>query len=197
MTERLARLRPDELSEGQQRLYDALTGGPRGAPGSGMEIRVDGSLGGPFNAMLHHPGVGAALQELGAQLRFAAALSGRCRELAVLLVAAHHRSEYEWQAHAALAQREGLTAKQVEALRTGGEPDLDDEVERATVAATRELLATGDLADASYRRAADALGEAGLVELTALIGYYGLLALQMRVFRVPLPPGAGDPWGPG
>jgi hypothetical protein len=27
MTERLARLRPDELSDGQQRVYDALTGG--------------------------------------------------------------------------------------------------------------------------------------------------------------------------
>jgi 4-carboxymuconolactone decarboxylase len=197
MTERLARLRPDELSDGQQRLYDALTGGPRGAPGSGMEIRVDGSLGGPFNAMLHHPGVGAALQELGAQLRFAAVLTGRCRELAVLLVAAHHRSGYEWQAHAAIAQREGLTAGHVEAIRTGGRPDLDDEVERVTVAATRELLATGDLTDVSYRRAVDALGDAGLVELTALVGYYGLLALQMRVFRVPLPPGTSDPWAPG
>jgi 4-carboxymuconolactone decarboxylase len=73
----------------------------------------------------------------------------------------------------------------VEAVRAGVEPPLDDEAERTTVAATRELLATGDLTDGSYRRAVDALGEAGIVELTALVGYYALLALQLRVFRVP------------
>jgi 4-carboxymuconolactone decarboxylase len=28
------------------------------------------------------------------------------------------------------------------------------------------------------------------VELTTLVGYYALLATQMRVLRVPLPPGA-------
>jgi 4-carboxymuconolactone decarboxylase len=184
---RLARLRPEQLSAEQRELYEALTTGPRGTSGSGMEVRADGSLGGPFNAMLHHPGIGAPLQDLGARLRFAGVLPARCRELAILLVAAHHRSTYEWQAHAAIGQRVGLSAAQVEAVGAGGEPPLDDAAERTTVAATRELLATGDLADGSYRRAVDALSEAGVVELTALVGYYGLLALQLRVFRVPPP----------
>jgi 4-carboxymuconolactone decarboxylase len=187
---RLRPLRPDELSEEQRRLYEVLTTGPRGAAGAGLEVRADASLGGPFNAMLHHPGVGTALQRLGGRLRFAGVLAPRCRELAILLVAAHHRSGYEWQAHAAIGQAEGLSAAQVEAVRVGGEPALDDEAERATVAAVRELLASGDLADASYRRTVDVLGETGVVELTTLVGYYGLLALQLRVFRVPLPPEA-------
>ena len=31
------------------------------------------------------------------------------------------------------------------------------------------------------------LGEPALVELSALVGYYATLALQMRIFRVPAP----------
>ncbi len=38
-------------------------------------------------------------------------------------------------------------------------------------------------------------GEAGLVELTTLVGYYGILATQLRLFRVPLPPGVAAVFG--
>jgi 4-carboxymuconolactone decarboxylase len=40
----------------------------------------------------------------------------------------------------------------------------------------------------------DLLGEKGAVELTGLIGYYSLLAMQLNVFRVEPPEGAAIPW---
>ena len=46
---------------------------------------------------------------------------------------------------------------------------------------------TGDLDDAAYAEAVEALGEAGLFELLTLVGYYATLALQLRVFRVAAP----------
>ena len=49
------------------------------------------------------------------------------------------------------------------------------------------LAADGDLDDSAYDAAVDALGEDGLFELLTLVGYYGALALQLRVFRVPVP----------
>ena len=39
----------------------------------------------------------------------------------------------------------------------------------------------------SHRRAADELGDAGVFELVAVLGYYGLLAQLMNVFEVGLP----------
>ena len=55
-----------------------------------------------------------------------------------------------------------------------------------TVAA---LLTRGDLDDAEYREAVGHLGTTGLFELLTLVGYYAMLALQLRVFRVPAPDG--------
>jgi 4-carboxymuconolactone decarboxylase len=189
---RLPALRPEDLSAEQRRLYDTLTTGPRGAAAGGIEVAADGALAGPFNALLRHPAVGDSLQALGASLRYSGVLTDRCRELAVLLVAAHHRSRYEWHAHAPLARRAGLSDAQLEDVRTGRTPDVEDAAERTVVATVRALLARGDLDDAAYRRAAGTLGDAALVELTALVGYYALLALQLRVFRVPLPVGAAE-----
>ena len=53
--------------------------------------------------------------------------------------------------------------------------------------AARHLLDSGDLDEPAYAALLDALGERGIFELTTLVGYYRTLALQLRVFRVPLP----------
>jgi 4-carboxymuconolactone decarboxylase len=182
---RLRPLHPDELDADQRAVYDALAD-PPGRVG----LDPDGSLQGPFDAMLRAPRSGAALQSVGAALRYRSVLSERVRELATLLVAAHHRSAFEWHAHAPLAAAAGLPDALVEAIRTGGPVEPDDPAERAAAVAVGELLATGDLDDGTWAGAVGALGEAGAVELTTLVGYYSLLATQMRVLRVPLPPDA-------
>jgi 4-carboxymuconolactone decarboxylase len=153
-------------------------------------LSSDGSLHGPFDAMLRAPRSGAALQAVGAALRYGSVLPERVRELATLQVAAHHRSDFEWYAHAPLAARAGLPAALLEAVRTGGLVEPDDPAERAAAVAVAQLLTTGDVDDAAWASAVGQLGEAGAVELTTLVGYYGLLAMQMRVVRVPLPPDA-------
>ncbi len=183
---RLRPLRPDELDADQRAVYDALTD-PPGRVG----LAADGSLQGPFDAMLRAPRSGAALQSVGAALRYRSVLTERVRELATLQVAARHRSAFEWYAHAPLAAAAGLPAGLVEAIRTGAPAEPDDPAERAAAAVVAQLLATGDVDDEAWAAAVTALGEAGAVELTTLVGYYSLLAMQMRVLRVPLPDGAG------
>jgi 4-carboxymuconolactone decarboxylase len=77
-------------------------------------------------------------------------------------------------------------------VRTGAEPELTDPVDRATAVAVRQLLTAGDVDDATWEAVVGALGQAGAVELTTLVGYYSLLAMHMRVLRVPLPDGAPE-----
>jgi 4-carboxymuconolactone decarboxylase len=182
---RLRPLRPDELDAEQRAVYDALVDPP-----GRVRLDPDGSLQGPFDAMLRAPRSGAALQSVGAALRYRSALPERVRELATLLVAAHHRSAFEWYAHAPLAAAAGLSDALVEAVRTGGSVEPDDPAERAAAVAVPQLLTSGDVDDDAWAAAVETLGEAGAVELTTLVGYYSLLALQMRVLRVPLPDGA-------
>jgi 4-carboxymuconolactone decarboxylase len=182
---RLRPLRPEELDAEQRAVYDALADPP-----GRVRLAADGSLQGPFDAMLRAPRSGAALQTVGAALRYRSVLPERIRELATLQVAAHHRSAFEWHAHAPLAAAAGLPATLLEAIRTGSPVEPDDPAERAAATAVAQLLTTGDVADDAWAAAVGALGEAGAVELTTLVGYYSLLAMQMRVLRVPLPDGA-------
>ena len=188
---RLAALVPDGLSAAQRALYDAILGGPRG-PGFTGE---DGHLVGPFNAMLHNPAVGSPLARLGEALRYEGLLPARGRELAILTVAAAYRSEFEWYAHAPIAEGLGIEAAVIAEIRSGRRPRLEDAAEQAVVDVVLALLDRADLDDATYTHAAALVGEAGLVELTTLVGYYGILATQLRLFRVPLPPGVAAVFG--
>jgi 4-carboxymuconolactone decarboxylase len=73
-------------------------------------------------------------------------------------------------------------------VRAGGPLQLRNGEEAAVLAAVRKLVLTADLAASDYDPAASALGPAKLFELSTLVGYYSLLALQMRIFGVSRPP---------
>ncbi|MQY08507.1 carboxymuconolactone decarboxylase family protein [Actinomadura macrotermitis] len=195
--ERLPALPPAVLGEDQRALYQAITGGPRGAgPAPFRLVDDEGRLTGPFSAMLYSPAIGQPLQELGAALRFRTAFTRREREIAILVVARHWRSDFEWYAHERTGRRAGLTEAELTALREGRAPMLADVRERLVCEAAGRLAADHDLGDALYNEAAATLGRAALVELVTLVGYYAGLALQLRVFRAGLPAGEQAPdWG--
>jgi 4-carboxymuconolactone decarboxylase len=185
---RLRRLVPADLDEAQRLLYDRILGRPRA---NGLRpaplTEPDGSLRGPFNAMLYAPTVGEALQSLGAAVRYGTALSDRVREIAILAVAAHWDSAFERYAHEAIGRTVGLSDDIIAALRAGAEPPLTDPIEGAAYRVVHALLEQRDLDDAQFADARSELGEAALVELSTLVGHYGTVALQLRLFRVAVP----------
>ncbi|GAA1466203.1 carboxymuconolactone decarboxylase family protein [Microbacterium thalassium] len=183
MASRIRPLAPGEMSEQQRGLYDAITGGPRAQRPQHFALTApDGSLRGPFDAMLRSPAVGAALQGLGAAIRYRTGFGDRERELAILLVAAHWSSEFERESHEAIARALGFTDEELEALRRSDITAFDG-TEAAIGRAVVGLLA-GDLDDDTWSAAHASLGEERLFELSTLVGYYSTLALQLRIFRV-------------
>jgi 4-carboxymuconolactone decarboxylase len=102
---RIPRLAPAELDGEQRALYDAIAGGRRAqGPQLFRLTDADGRLEGPFNAFLLQPRLGSALQALGTAVRYETRLSDRCREIAILVVAAHWRSDFERYAHEAVGR---------------------------------------------------------------------------------------------
>lgn len=184
MSPRLRPLPPADLDDAQRAVYDAVAGGRRAQGPQAFPLTApDGSLRGPFNAFLLAPALGGPLQEVGAAVRFRTALPDRVREIAVLVVATVHGSAFERAAHEAVGRTVGLRDDELEALRENAFEVLSGT--EAVVARTAHALAAGgDLDDERYAEAIGALGEAGLFELLTLVGYYALLALQLRVFRV-------------
>ena len=186
---RIPKLEPSSLDGEQRSLYQAIAGGRR-AQGPQLFRLTDsaGRLEGPFNAFLLQPRLGSALQALGSSVRYETGLDDRCREIAILVVAAHWQSDFEWYAHEAVGRSAGLGDAELTAIRDGRHDALSgrEAVVARTVAA---LAARGDLDDAEYRDAAGQVGAGGLFELLTLVGYYATLALQLRVFRIPAPDG--------
>ena len=191
---RLAGLLLGDLDEEQAEVYHAITGGPRAAGPQAFALTdPEGRLRGPFNAMLLSPPVGFAVQALGATVRYGSVLSDRAREMAILAVAAHWDSAFEWAAHEAVCRASGtLNDSEMAALRACRTPELTDPAERAVLRATVALLGHGSLSDGEYADAVAAVGERGVFELTTLVGYYATLALQLRVFA-----GEGSAFGSG
>ncbi|WP_433338137.1 carboxymuconolactone decarboxylase family protein [Spirillospora sp. CA-294931] len=194
---RLPPLHPGALSDEQREVYDAVLDGPRTAEAPPYRMTdADGRLLGPWNAMVHSPSVGMPLQELASALRFRTAFTRREREIAILVVARHCRSDFEWYAHERVGAEAGLTVKELGALRAGEAPLLADVRERVVHEAAREMAADGDLSDAVFTEAVAVLGRSCLVELVSLVGFYTALALQLRVFRMGVPGGEPAPeWG--
>ena len=88
----------------------------------------------------------------------------------------------------------GVPADAIEAIRLGKEPKFAREDERAVYEFSRELWTKRRVSDATYRRTADLLGKETMVELVAILGYYGLISMTINAFEVPLPEGVAQPF---
>lgn len=179
---RLPTLERDALDPAQQAVWDSIAGSGRGG------------VGGPFQPLLTSAELCSRVERLGAFIRFECSVPMRLRELAILVVGAHWQAAYEWFAHAPIAAAQGVPEAAIQAIGLGRDPDLKDAADRAVHAYVAELLRTGRVADATYAPVRDLLGDKATVELTALAGYYSLLAMQLNTFRVRPPPTVPIPW---
>ncbi len=153
-----------------------------------------GKLGGPFGVFLHAPVFGDLVQRLGEHCRYKTALSPRLSEFAILCIARLWRSHYEWYAHEAIGKKAGLSPKTIRDLQSGREPKAAAKDEKAIWRFIAELHKTKRVSDRTYARVHAFLGDAAMVELVGILGYYTLVAMSLDVFRVPLPEGQKLPF---
>ena len=186
---RLDVIEPDNMSAEQRRVYSDIVSGPRGAI-HGRSI----GLSGPFNAWIRSPVLADHAQQLGSFLRCHSQLPGRLSELAIIVVGRHMNAAFEFAAHAPLAIKGGLSEQIVDAIRTQQPPRFEAADEAAVYAFAVALVRTHQVDDASYAQALELLGEVGVVELVAIVGYYSLVSLTLNTFRVPLREGMTDPF---
>ena len=171
-----------ELSPAQQRVHDQIVAGKRGR------------FGGPFQLLIRAPEICGHASALGEHLRWGSSLPDRLSELAIITTARFWRAQYEWYAHAPLAEKAGVPHAAVEAIRTGGTPVFVAHDEALVYRICSEIFRTQRLSDASFNEAVAALGEQGLVEVIAIIGYYTLIGNTLNVFQVALPEGEPLPF---
>ena len=143
-----------------------------------------GTVVGPFAALLHSPVLADRTAELGAYIRFDSALSAADRELVILSVARVFDCHFEWAYHVREARKAGVSAQVIAAIRERKAPDGLTENEAEIVRYVNQLLVTHRTDDGTVATLRARLGVQGVVELTATIGYYAMLACTLNAFDV-------------
>ena len=127
-------------------------------------------------------------------MRWGTSLPDRLSELAIITTARFWRAQYEWYAHAPLAEKGGVPHAAVEAIRHGEAPTFARQDEALVHRICTELFTAQRLSDTSFNEAVAALGEVGLIEIISIIGYYTLIGNTLNVFQVAVPEGVTPPF---
>jgi 4-carboxymuconolactone decarboxylase len=168
---------PETMDAEQRRVHDKVVAGRRG------------KIVGPLRAALHSPELADRWQALGEFLRYNTSLTPRQSELAILVTGRACQSPFEWYAHVLEARKAGIEQPVIDVLLQQRTPEGLAEDEQLVVAVAQELNRHKSIGDATYAAALARFGERTLVELTALVGYYTMVAMTLNAHEIPLPEG--------
>ena len=170
----------EQLSAEQQRVYREIAGAR------------SGTVRGPFALWIRNPEIADRASQFGNLLRLHGKLDKRLFELMVLVIARHWSAQYEWFTHEKAALKAGISAENVEAIRSGQTPRFERADEHLVYDTITELNRTRALSQQCYDRALAALGLDLLIELVAAAGFYTMVAMTLNAFDAPVP-GGGRP----
>jgi 4-carboxymuconolactone decarboxylase len=179
---RLAELSYGELSPEQRAVWDEVVAGPRK------------KMHGPFFIWLHSPELLSRGEKLGLYARFGSSLPQRLSELCILIMASHWTASGEWTDHEPIARSLGVDAAALENLRKDQPATFKQADEAVTYRFAQELLSTHEVSDETYASATTVLGERGVLDVTAVLGYYSFIAMSMKAFAMKPNSGQRDPF---
>ena len=148
---------------------------------------------GPGSVMINSPEMRKRANHLVFYFREESELPQKIQEMAMILTARDKDCQYIWYAHAARAREQGISDEFVDALRDKKPlPKLPHD-EQIVVDYATELFTTNRVSAGTFQAALDHFGAQLLTELTTMMGYYSLLALNVNAFEVDRPDGGEKP----
>jgi 4-carboxymuconolactone decarboxylase len=169
---RYREFRREELTPEQQAVFDQIAA-PRG-----------GAVPAPFHTLLESPNLASLTQALGAFCRYRTGFPPHLSELMVLITATYWGAGYEFAVHAPEARKAGITESTIAALREGRPPQLDDADSQLLYDFATALYSNRDVPDSLFDEAVARFGRPRVVEFAGVLGYYSMLAILMRIFRI-------------
>jgi 4-carboxymuconolactone decarboxylase len=171
--DRMPPLRDEQMNDVQRAAAAELIAGPR----KGVK--------GPFIPLLRSPELMARLQKVGEYLRFESALTPRISEFATLVVSRQWTQQFEWAMHAPLALKSGTQPLTIDELAEGSRPATMSPEEALVYDFACELTYNRGVCDETYRKAIEAFGERGVIDLVGIIGYFALISMVLNVAHTP------------
>jgi len=175
--DRFKALTYDEMTPAQKTMMEDLVSGPRAGAN------------GPFNVLLRSPEMGNIAQKFGASMRFNSSIPPRLNEMAIIIVARHWTSQYEWYAHHRAALQAGLSPAVADAIAAGKRPAGMQKDEEVVYTFCTELLNTKQVSDATFAATKALVGERGIVDLIGVMSWYQMVSALLNTDRYPMPDG--------
>jgi len=181
MAERFAQIRYEDLAPEVHPLADHI-----------LKIS-SAALGGPYNPLLRSPEMARRCFDHLDYLRFKTSVSKRLNEFAILIQARIANAQYEWWAHAPIAQRAGLSIEVIEQLRQCNKPQGMQTNEALVYDYCVQLTLNHRVSDALWERAIAEMGEQAVVDLTVVSGTYVMVSMLLNATQVEIPNGGAEP----
>jgi 4-carboxymuconolactone decarboxylase len=161
----------EDLKPEDQKIFDAIA-------------QSRGAVGGPWRALLHSPEMANRTMHLGSYVRFESSLDHKVIEFAALVAARELDCKHEWAAHVNHAQQAGISLDTIRAVyRKQGVETFSSE-DAALVSFVREMIHDHRVSEPTFQAVHGRFGDKGMVELSATIGYYAMLACTLNTFDV-------------
>ncbi|MFF0499813.1 carboxymuconolactone decarboxylase family protein [Nocardia aobensis] len=148
-----------------------------------------------WTMLLARPKYAKAVYEVLTDLLFRSTLPVRLRELLIMRIGWATAAEFEWAQHWQVATRAGVDPDDLLAVRDWRTSDRFDEPDRAALAAVDEVVAEGEIGDATWGVLRTLYSESELLELVAVIATWHYVSVLVRNLRVPLDEGMSA-WPP-
>jgi alkylhydroperoxidase family enzyme len=141
-----------------------------------------------FRMMSHSPSYFEQYCRLGNAIRFKGELDPIVRELAITRTGILCLAPYEVVAHKRIGKGVGVTDEQNAALENWKAAECFNDVQRAALAFTDEVVTMRSPTDATFNAIAAKLSPAALIELQLSIGFYIMTSKFLETFAVDMQP---------
>ncbi|BBZ43558.1 carboxymuconolactone decarboxylase family protein [Mycobacterium parmense] len=163
----------DQMNPDMKRAYEFTRG-------------LRGLVPGPHKIWLANPTLSTTIVPTGAYFQQHSTLTKAEIEITTVLVTAQWRSAYATYEHEIIAERDGhLDPRRVEALIAGLPVSFDDPREQVVYELASALVTARVVPTGLYRRARDLLGDAGIVDVAVLLGWFTMVCMTLGAFDVP------------
>jgi alkylhydroperoxidase family enzyme len=141
-----------------------------------------------FRMMAHSPSYLEQYCRLGGAIRHRGELDPIVRELAITRTGILCEAPYEIVAHKRIGKNVGVTDEQNEALENWESATCFNDVQRAALAFTDEIVRLHKPTDATFDAIASKLTSAALVELQLSVGFYIMTSKFLETFAIDMQP---------
>jgi 4-carboxymuconolactone decarboxylase len=147
-------------------------------------LKVFGAFRGPHSMLLHSPALDEHALALGNYFRYDSVVQSPLKELAIITGVREKDCLYVWAAQVAAGKRAGLRDEAIDVVKHRKDSSSLTAEEREIVDYVRQLVQKNRVDQGTFDTLLKRYGQQWLIEMTTVVGYYGMLSGVVNSFEV-------------